>query len=236
MNDDFSQHVLDTIEQQRVHPLPCWVWRLQRLVMWMIIVSCALCAALLSSLLILAALHVDMEVVRELRFRAALTVLMASIPLAWIFLCVFFCVVDIVLLRRQTHAYRYGFALSTCVVVFVIVLVGIGLHVVRFSEHTEQYVERGLPTPARGWMMRESASVQPEMGLLAGQVMRVSNERILVQLPSGDVWRVYVQPPSFLERDRISTGTWIMAQGRPVEVGVFQADWIRARQGAYAPR
>ena len=225
--NDFSQHVLDKIVHDKVRPVPRWAVFGHRLMTWGIVLLCGIVSATLCSLLVIAILDIDIDVIRATRLIHAPFVLLRYIPMLWVGLCALFFVLVVMVLRRETHAYRYRLFAVTGMVGVCVMLVVIFLHTMRVSDRTEQLVERHIPPGARGWMMREHTPPLPQNGILVGRVIQIRADRFLVERVPQEIWQVPFPSSWESTTSSIHIQQPIMARGRVRAPGIFEAEWIR---------
>lgn len=229
MNDDFSQQLLDKIEHERVRPVPRWRVLVQRAVIWALAILGVSIAALLCSLLLIAFLDIDVEILRAARPGPALRFFVQYVPVMWIVLFIGFCFLIVSLLRRETHAYRYGRFLVLACVSLCVVCVGVLFHFARVAERAEPYVMRGIPPQARPWMMRGPVLPRPEDGVLMGQVIQVDEGFIVLRhAVTNEPWNVLWHHP-IPHAPVFHTGQLVMARGVVIGPQTFEAEWIRIR-------
>lgn len=228
MNEDFSQRLLERIEHEHIKPISRWVVFARRGLIWTVLLLSIGCAALLGSLLIMATLKVDLEFLRVSSFGPMLRLLLDYVPILWVILFFAFCVLEIYLIRRETHAYRYSSFMVAGFVLFGASFIGLGLYATSLPERVEQTVQQRLPPPH--WMMRRESQPRPEDGILFGRVVMVSSTTFSLEGPQHDVWEVRVSQTasgtSLVEIDR-----FILVEGQMMERNLFSASAIHPYRG-----
>ena len=231
MNEDFSQQVLDRIERERVKPVPRFVVLARRIIAWLLLGVSALCAAFLGSLLILAVLQTDLEFLRASALGPMLRLFLDYVPALWVVLFVLFCGLEIVLLRHETHAYRYPWLAVSGFVVAAVSLAGLGLYAAKLPERIERSLQRRLPPGVHGWIARHPGPPRPEDGVLFGRVREVSVEAFQLDGPRRDRWRVTWPGRNLLQEPLLRPGQVVLVRGVFIRPGAFEAENVRAYRG-----
>ncbi len=224
--DDFSQKVIEKIEQEHVHPTPRWAVVAYKGAVWVLVGICFFCAALFCALLALAVRHLDVDVMRGAPPGRAMIVLMQSVPVVWIIFFVALCVLVVLMLRQQTHAYRYRLVGVAGMVGVSVLFLAMGLHFLRLPDRAERYAERGVPPLARPWLMRGHPRLRPEDGVLIGRLTEIQPDHFVVERPPHEIWKVRIDPVRFQYR-RFQVHDDIVARGHVIKPWVFQAEGIR---------
>lgn len=236
MNDDFSQHVLERIEQKHVHPLPRWVVLVRRSLTIGLIVLTVVCAGILGSLVVLAITNIDSAFIRASSLGPMLRLILSYVPLVWVFLFAVLCLVEVMVLRHETHAYRYSGLIVGGFVLLVACLLGLGLHAIHLPERVESTFQRRLPPGMRPWMMRGQPHPRPEDGVLFGRIMNVSTTSFALEGPERDLWEIQPQRPEMLTLPFLKPNQFVLIKGRIERPGLFNARTIQPHRGPPPPR
>lgn len=234
MNEDFSNRLLERIEEEHIKPLPRWVVLGRRTLTWIILGLSVVCASLLGSLLVLAVLELDLSFLRRTSLGPMLRLVLEYVPMLWVLLFIALGVLEVVLLRHETRAYRYSSVALAGLVFLAASLIGLGLYATKLPERLEASLEERLPRPIHGWAIRRPPP-RPEQGTLFGEVLRIEEEQFTLRGPRGEVWRVTLPGKSLKEIDLIRPGQLVLIEGRVVERGIFEGGEIRPFQGRLAP-
>lgn len=236
MNDDFSQRVLDRIEQEHVHPLPRWMVVARRVLMGALIVVSFIVASVFGSLVIVALLQIDPAFIRASSFGPMLRLLREYIPAVWVVLFVLLCLGEIILIRRKTVGYRHSLLVVGGVVVLGVCLLGLGLYATRVPERVEMSIERRVPLPIRPWVMRGAPRPRPEDGVLFGRILVVATSTFSVEGPRRDIWQVVPERSEQLSLPFLAPNGFVLIQGKMERPGLFMARTIQPHRGPPPPR
>ena len=227
MNEDFSQRVLDKIEHDHVTPQPRWMILASRVLSIILLILSMVCGAILFSLLLLAILHVDPAFIRASSFGPMFHLLLSYIPFVWIILFALLVFVEIIIVRRGTHGYRYS---VLKVVVFVLIgagLLGVGLYLTRVPERVESAFQNHLPLGARPFMMRGQPLPRPEDGVLFGRILKVDTASFNLEGPRHDQWQVKPQKPELMSLPFVQPDHFVLITGKMEQPGIFDAQTIQ---------
>lgn len=230
MNDDFSQRLLERIEQEHIRPLPRWMIHLRRGIGIGILLISLFCTAFLGSLLFLAIAQVDLEFLRVSSFGPMLRLLLNYIPIVWVIFFVLFCGMEVLLLRHGTRAYRYPFLGLTALVLLGASLLGLTFYASHLPERVEASFQVHIPPRVQPYFLRRPSHPRPEDGVLFGQVRDVASDRFHVRGPRSDLWEVRY-PIASSSRAIIVPEHWVLIEGRMLQPGLFEGRAVRPYQG-----
>ena len=139
----------------------------------------------------------------------------------WIIFFVALCVLVVLMLRQQTHAYRYRLVGVAGMVGVSVLFLAMGLHFLRLPDRAERYAERGVPPLARPWLMRGHPRLRPEDGVLIGRLTEIQPDHFVVERPPHEIWKVRIDPVRFQYR-RFQVHDDIVARGHVIKPWVFK--------------
>lgn len=235
MNEDFSQRLFERIEHEHIQPLPRWVIIARRFLSVFLLALSIICAGLLSSLLILAIFHLDLEFLRVSSLRPMLRLVLDYVPLVWVVLFAIFCGVEVWLLRQETRAYRYSWPVLGGLVIVGVSLMGLAFYAARLPERMEYSLEHRLPPHVQPWAVRRPSLPRPEDGVLFGRVLEVSAKSFRVEGPRQDRWQVDLQNKETSMFPFLHVGQPILIEGDFIQPGLFKAKNVRSYRGPPGP-
>lgn len=228
MEHEFSQRVLARIAQDRVTPVPRWKVVAGRIGYWSGVGALLLIGAASASLIALAAMDADLEVLRELRLGPAAFALARHLPQVWLILFMVCVALGAIVIRRGTHAYRLRLPLVAAIAALILSVVGVSLHLTNAAKAIDEALARRAPPFMRTWGGRRPFQVPPEEGVLTGRVRSVALPEIRVAARLGE-WRV-VWMPQAVRVWAPSPGDWIVVRGHVTAPGEFFADDLHVRR------
>lgn len=231
MNEDFSQRILDKIERDQIRPLSPKVYRAQKVGRILLLLSCVLCTAFLGVLVVMEFFQVDLEFIRVSSFGPMLRILLAYVPMIWIVFFLFFFLLELYLLRRQTRAYRYPVTVIVGLMVLASALGGLGLYATRLPERVRTSLPRHLPPHVRPLFQPDRPFPHPEDGVLFGRIQSVQDKGFLIQDPPGNMWQVDQSQARPVPQDLIQENHQVIIEGRMSGPRTFQAENIRPYRG-----
>ena len=235
MNEDFSQRLLERIEDEHIKPISRWAIFARRGLAWTVIGLSIICTSLLASLLFLAVLQVDIPFLRRSSLGPMLRLILDYVPLIWVILFLVLCALEVILLRHETRAYRYSQITVAGLVLLGVSLIGLGLYAAKLPEHFERSLESGLPTGMHPWTIRRAPPGRPEQGVLFGEVLTVSSTTVSIRGPRGEEWRVNLSKDASKKTDLLRPEQLILIEGRVLERGHFEGQDIHPFRGPRRP-
>lgn len=225
MTHDFTQRVLERIDHEHVRPQPRWLVRTKRWLIIALLIVSVVGAAVLSSLLFLAIMHVDPAFLRSSSLGPMIHLLLSYVPFVWIALFLLVCVLEVALIRENLHAYRYSMTLIVCFVLIGASLLGGGFYFAHLPQRVEAGFQR-LPPPIQPFMMRGQPIPRPEDGVLFGRVVAETATSLTLEGPRQDRWDVTTDRSDLLMAPFIKMDTWVLIRGTYQRPGHFVAQTI----------
>lgn len=231
MNDDFSQRLLDKIEHEQIHPIPRSAILFRKIAIWVLLLLCLGCSAFLGVLVVLAFFHIDLEFLRVSSLGPMLRLLLAYIPVVWLVLFLLFFCIELLLVRRQTHAYRYPTSVIIGMMMLGALFGGLGFYATHLPERIESSLPGHLPPHIRPWFQPDRPLPRPEDGVLFGKVQTVQTESFSLRDEPGHLWQVQFDSKKIDVRQLPHPDQDVIVEGHIEQREVFRADAIRPYRG-----
>ncbi len=213
--NSISEKVLQAIKEQHIAPKPRWRFFLQRWTIWATAGLSVLIGSVAFSVMLFRLVNSDWEVL-ELMEQSPLEHLVETLPLVWLIVLVLFVWLAYYNARHANGAYKYH--AYWVVIGSILVSLGLGgiMYSVGLAPQVEDFVYNQLPWMGRMHEQRLQTWMQPERGLLAGEVVQPGSGMQLFELEGfdGTVWMVqqggdYTPTPKFSP----TVGTFVRVTG-----------------------
>jgi len=236
--DDLSAKVLETIKEKKLKPRAKWQYVAREVV----IVSAGAALLLVGSISFAA-------MVRRIEYNdyglyahkgpdLALFVL-ATIPYFWIIATAAFIALLYYILKNTKKGYRYRLPVIVILSVVGSLILGGVLFAIGIGRHTDRMMNRHMPGYDRLVDHGRGFWLNPEDGLLAGEILEMSPEEtwLLIDM-HGEQWLVYIGEAEIIMFDEIEevvAGYSCMMTGEMLDQGEFEAEQVHVRERPPGP-
>ncbi len=193
MNEQLTDKILHTIKEQHIVPKPRWQFLVQRSLVWTAAGFAALLGSVSFSVMLFEVVNNDWEVLEYLP-KPPITHVVTTLPYIWIGVLILFIGLAYYNVRHTRGAYKYhAYWLVAASIVFSMVVggalygFGLGPKIDRLLAERAPFLFRGPDDRILIWM-------QPQQGLLAGQVTTMLSGVGMFQLMSFDGNSWIIQP------------------------------------------
>jgi hypothetical protein len=172
--DPLAKRVLGRITDDHVTPRPRWEFLLKNYVFWGLGALAVVCGALAFSATLFEIQNVDWQwyMVTHTDF---LSFFLSAAPFLWVSALTLSILVGYWYIRRTAHGYRYPLMMISCGAIILSLSFGGGLHVLGFGEEIEEMLGDHPPFYRPILVEQRSWWVEPEKGLLGGDIENVAS-------------------------------------------------------------
>ncbi|MBT3349447.1 hypothetical protein HN954_00675 [bacterium] len=158
---------------------------------------------------------------------AIFQLLALSLPIFWIGAFAALWWLTNFFVRRTGRAYKIPVWVWMCSLLFVQIAGGVLLHRHVMVEHMEKMAAENVPFYSGVERTRQRVWRNPEMGALAGEILKISDDTILILEDfSQKIWEVDFSKAKIRSGTEISSGEKIRMLGEPVSKTEFSATRI----------
>lgn len=212
--NDLTQKVLDRIEVERVEPRPAWQFTWKNRLYWLlfallvILASCSLSALLFS----LANAGWEFASVTNDTFG---DFFWSVLPSVWIIAAIVVMFLAYENFRHTKNGYRLPFLTAAGFGVLGIVVAGLALYASGFGQVVDEELGGQLPFYQPTFNRQQTMWMQPDRGLLAGEVMDVDTQNASFRIKSfdGQVWSLSSADLSPRSRDMLMSKNIVRVVG-----------------------
>jgi hypothetical protein len=189
MSNNLTQEVLHDIEEHGVTPLPHWRVRAGKITWWVVLM-------LVSALGVFAAAATAFQIQGAgwpllWHSNAWFSVFMWSLPYWWLLIITVTAVLAYSAVRHLPRGYRYRVPFVVAGFFLTISLLGWALHTWHFSGSTvDAWGRKVLPFHGAMQAHHQQMWIQPQKGLLAGEVIESSDDSMRIRDFSGAQWQL----------------------------------------------
>lgn len=229
-----SERLIQTIKEQRISPLPRWLFRLRNGAVWSIFIFAIVLGALAFSVILFSIQQADFSVLTHLS-HSRLELFLGLLPFFWIVLLTAFLLIAIFSIQHSNRGYKFtiakvtGFSVVMSLLLGTIFFVSGGAHRLEHAFEVNLFRYKGVQEKkARIWTM-------PKEGYLCGDITKVNKTTFHLHDFESRIWTIrydsaYIHGPVFLEK-----GETIKLIGKMTEDNHFTATEIRPWGGPGGP-
>jgi hypothetical protein len=189
--NDISEKIIQTIKEAGIKPKPRWQFLLKRWLVWVAAAVSALIGSLAFSVILFELVNADWEILEYLP-RTPLQHFLNTLPYLWIVIMALFVLLAYYNARHTKGGYKYHaywFVIGSLALSLVL---GGTVYCFGLAPQIHYFLNRQVPFYGVLMHDREQLLVQPERGLLAGEVTKELNKPQLFELEdfSGQSWIV----------------------------------------------
>lgn len=222
-----AESVMQSIESERVSMKPKWQFTARESMLWIIAAAAILIGAIAFSVILYSITNTDYDLYMRSNV-GAFGGLLRILPYFWIILLLVFVVAIEWNVKHTKKGYKYKTSIILAASILCSVILGTILYAVQIGKAIDYALEERLPYYAGYMSPRHSAWINPESGVLAGRVVTVQEEFILIETVRGQEWKVIFidtgkEPLGFAQ---IQTDRHIRVVGEQVDEYLFKAyEW-----------
>lgn len=222
-----SHKILDTIEEKKITPLPRWHFLVKNAGLWSLSILFFCIGVFFMGIFFVIADHIEI-----FDFLTQNPFLLLSFGLFGIFffwggVSVIFLLFSRFVLASTKNGYKYSFAGVIIAVLCLQVVFGYGLSRIEVLKKNILPSKERLPFYQLTLQEKERIWTNPRKGFLAGKILSVLDQEIILADRKGKQWRILLSedtknPASFLLKENVK----IRIEGRYIEPFVFSADIV----------
>ncbi|MCK5080884.1 MAG: hypothetical protein KAQ63_01860 [Candidatus Moranbacteria bacterium] len=183
--------ILEKIKKEEIKPTPKWQCRLINGAFWLAVVAAVILSSIFLSVILINLFEIPLETFRYLQAGRYARIAFELFPFVGLFLVVISLILGLLAFHKTKYGYRYNFILLTSVLLAVVLLVGFGLHGFKISKPLREFTESQIPYDLRGGIFNKAQrSVLIEEGLLGGEIIRETKNKLFIKNLLSDKWEV----------------------------------------------
>lgn len=227
---DITSKILKKIKSQEIEKIPRWRFVLKRVFIWTALVVAILLAAFAISMMMMQMMDVEWDLLPKVSPMPVFG-FFKLIPYFWLVVASVLFAFVYFDFKNLKGGYRYTGVVIIAASLLISLLVGTCIYFLKAPEYAEGLFVR-VPMYRQLHMGREMMWNAPSSGILAGTILDMDEEKMLVLRDFGeDVWIVDISRADIQRGAKIIVGMEIRVVGKEIESGKFFADAIRVPKG-----
>lgn len=186
-----SQKIVKEIKEQNIKPESKLKLNWKNYLLWAVVGLVILLGALIFSLVLLDASDIKFGLYKDTTTFKFIRLFIATAPFLLIGLAVVMLVLGVLSWRQTKRGYRHSIIVVAGIMLLLLVGLGVLGHFAKINHRMEKGMAGQLPQFRGPVQIDEERWLQPEQGLLGGEVIVVVTEKISLRDFSGKDWQVY---------------------------------------------
>jgi len=224
---DISKNILKAIDEKHIKPIPKWQFILLHVGLFIMFGFAILLGSLATGIALFHISTTDWEIVP--RIAGGLHSFIYVLPYMWIVVLIFMIFLATLVYKHTNNGYKLKPALVVIVSIIASLVIGSVLFATKSSEGMEKALRENIRPYARYQESMEEIWQAPEMGILPGKIVEITNESLmLLDDFSGKQWKIDTEEvilPPFTPKPQV--GDQIIVVGEQTGEDTFEAEGIR---------
>lgn len=199
--DQTGQKILEKIKENHIKPTPKWEFTLKNLAFWSVFVVALSIGSLSTSVMIFMFNHTDWQ--DYLFAEGVVQQILINLPFFWFFLVIIFIAVAFYNFEHTKTGYKHQPIIVVIISIVLSVIIGCAVYTVGGGEMLEEIFYERLPLYQQIVIHQGRLYTAPEQGRLAGVVIEVNDNQIIIQDFSGRIWEISTSTSQFGVGERI---------------------------------
>jgi len=214
-----GKEILEKIKEGHIKPKPKWEFLLKNSVIWLIFVAAIFIGSLATSVIIFMLTHTDWQYYAA--FGGPLKLLLVNLPYFWLVTLIIFIGIAFYEIKHAKKGYRYNSLVIVLVSVIISLIIGSAVYAIGAGEKLEELIYRRVPIYQLMMHQRGRMFLAPERGMIAGVVIEVNEDSIIIRDFRGQTWNIATST------DQFEVGQRVHLIGRLLENHNFDANLIK---------
>lgn len=224
------QETIEKLKKTNAKPLPRWKFVLKRLSIWFMAGVIAFFSAIALAVIFFLVAQFDWDIYENGRNLFFFGV--RFIPYFWIAIVAMLVFGTFEIIRHTKSGYKYDWIKVIVVVLGVSLGFGILAHFAKFGEYANDIAQKKFPGYGNMIHTMEDQWSQAENGFLAGEILSVNENSILLKDFGGKIWNIEISGSTLImPMAKIEKGFGIKIIGKIVSENNFSAQQIRPWRG-----
>ena len=223
-----SQKIIAEIKEKDIKPESKMKLNWKNYLLWGALVVVVILGALICSLVMLDIADINLSLYQALGLMKFTRIFVTTAPYLLIALAALMLVLGVLSWRQTKRGYRHSIVVVAGVILLIVLALGILGHLVKANRPVEKGFMGQFPQLRGPVKFTEERWLQPEQGLLGGEVIVVVTERIDLRDFAGKDWQVYYSEETHLRPGfTLQVGERIGVMGEMKSESEFDAYAIR---------
>lgn len=221
-----SKKILDRIKEEGIQPIPRWRFTLRNSLTWLVFGLSALIGAMAFSVILFAIQQTDFKLISHLS-HSSRELLLGLLPFFWLTTLLVFLIAAMLSMKKMKKGYKYGWRRLAGFNTAISIVLGTLFFISSGAQWLEKSFQEQVPVYESLQEKKMKVWMQPEAGLVAGEIEELNGDSLFLRDFHGHRWSVFyggawVAPPVVFE-----SGEKIKLRGRMEDDSKFVAVDIR---------
>jgi len=224
---NITQRILKKIKEKHVEKIPRWRFVFKRILIWTALIAAVILASFAVSMILFQLIDVDWDLLPKVAPVPFFGV-MKLIPYFWLIVAGLLFTFVYFDFKNIKGGYRYGGFIIIIGSLIVALIVGVCIYFLQAPRNADDLFFRKMPMYRQMHMGREMMWNVPDMGVLAGTVLEVREDKAFILEDFGEnVWTVDISKVKEVDFIKIFVGMRVKVVGKIEGPGRFVADFVR---------
>ncbi|MFC1640569.1 hypothetical protein ACFL2D_00810 [Patescibacteria group bacterium] len=225
--NNVTKEALQKIKDEKITPKPKWQFLLRSWIMWAVFGLSLVLGSLATSVLIYLITNSDFNIHKELERSFAEHVIL-SIPYIWFVVMAGSLLIAVFNYQHTDKGYKHKPIIIWVASVLVSIIGGVILFFTGFGNVIDDTVSDALPGYKDFREKKAELWVQPDKGLLAGEVIEIEDDKMLIlETFTDEEWEVDVSDATMMPDFEIEEGRPIAVVGEKTGDFEFEATGVK---------
>lgn len=223
MNKDISKIALDQIKKTGMEPVSRTIFNLKRVTFWTLVVFSMLVGSISFAIILSILVNNDWELYN----RFGLNFILNTLPYYWLLCLVIFAVLAEFYYRKTFFGYRHTILSIIGFYITITIAMGGIFQLLGVGNHMEQYLFNNVRAYHNLRLNNAKFWVNPDDGLLVGEIIEVNNDRLRITDFSNRIWIINIPEFNEINTQQVQVGQIIKIIGDREDENVFSAEIIK---------
>lgn len=200
--NDLGKNILEKIKENHLKPKPRWEFLLKNYVMWAIFIIAILIGSQATGVIIFMAKHTDWQYHSAINGPAK--EIMINLPYFWLIILATFAAVAYYNLKHTKKGYRYNPFVVFGASIIISIVLGLGIYTFGGGENLEEIFYQRFPFYREMMRYQGKMMINPNDGRIAGVVIGVKDNLVIIEDFNGKIWEIVTSTPSFVPGQRVN--------------------------------
>ena len=222
------QDTIEKIKKQHIAPEPKWKFSVRKYSIWLLFFLTLLLGAASLSVAYHLVSGLDWDLYSFMH-KSRINYALSIFPYFWLILIILFFSIAFLDIRKTESGYRYSWTKIILLSAGGIFTIAILITIFNFGGRVHPMVQKNFPYYARHMLITKEAQwMQPEKGLLAGEIISRSEREINIEDLTSKNWTILINEKTLLRPSaNLSPGETIKIIGARQGENSFEAQEIR---------
>ncbi len=223
-----SKSIIDRIKKNEIKPIPRWKFVLWRLLFWALFIVAVLMGSVSMGMVFHQIFGTEWGFIQHSIASPFHGLIFLSPYICWVAILAIILLIAYKIFYKTDKGYRYRPGLVISVSVLISIILGFGFYQIRATQGLEDFMRNYVKPYGEMQEYREEMWVDPEDGIILGEIIEVGDTSFTFEDASGGNWTVYfdenVELPGY---HTIEAGKQAFVKGEMIDDDEFNANEVK---------